>query len=51
MSDKKNKYSTCKVVKTTKKGNKIIVGYLSKRDEENGLDIRLDMQGYEIIAL
>ena len=47
MSIKKNKYSTCKVI--NKKGN--IIGYLSTRDEENGLDIRLDSQGYTIIAL
>ena len=47
MSIKKNKYSTCKVI--NKKGN--VVGYLSNRDEENGLDISLDSQGYTIIAL
>ena len=47
MSIKKNKYSTCKVI--NKKGN--IIGYLSSRDEERGVDIRLDIQGYTIIAL
>ena len=47
MSIKKSKYSTCKVL--NKKGT--IVGYLSTRDEENGLDARLDMQGYTIVAL
>lgn len=47
MSKIKSKYSTCKVV--NKKG--YIIGYLSKRDEENGLDVQLDMQGYTIIAL
>ena len=47
MSIKKNKFSTCKVL--NKKGN--IVGYLSTRDEENGLDVSLDLQGYTIIAL
>ena len=47
MSIKKNKYSTCKVI--NKKGT--IVGYLSTRDEENGLDARLDLQGYKIVAL
>ena len=51
MSTKKTKYSTCKVIKTTKKGREMVVGYLSQRDEDNGLDIRLDMQGYTIIAL
>ena len=47
MSIKKNKFSTCKVL--NKKGQ--IIGYLSTRDEENGLDARLDMQGYTIVAL
>ena len=47
MSNKKNKYSVSKVI--NKKGN--IVGYLSTRDEENGLDIRLDMNGYTIVVL
>lgn len=46
MSIKKNKYSVCKVMKGDK-----IVGYLSSKDEENGLDIQLDMQGFTIIAL
>ena len=47
MSERKNKFSVAKVL--NKKGT--IVGYLSTRDEENGLDIRLDSQGYTIIAL
>lgn len=47
MSERKNKYSVAKVL--SKKGN--IIGYLSTRDEENGLDIRLDSQGYTIVAL
>ena len=47
MSIKKNKFSTCKVL--NKKG--VIIGYLSNRDEENGLDISLDSQGYTIITL
>lgn len=47
MAIKKNKYSVCKVL--SKKGT--IIGYLSTRDEENGLDIRLDTQGYTIVAL
>ena len=47
MSIKKNKFSTCKVL--NKKGN--VVGYLSTRDEENGLDQRLDLNGYTIVAL
>ena len=47
MANKKSKYSVAAVI--NKKGN--IVGYLSTRDEENGLDARLDMQGYTIVAL
>ena len=47
MSIRKNKYSVSKVL--NQKGT--IVGYLSTRDEENGLDIRLDIQGYTIVAL
>lgn len=47
MSIKKNKYSTCKVLNE----NGTVVGYLSSRDEEREVDIRLDMQGYTIVAL
>ena len=47
MSERKNKYSVAKVL--NKKGT--IIGYLSTRDEENGVDIRLDSQGYKIVAL
>lgn len=47
MSIRKNKYSVCKVINK----NGIIVGYLSTRDEENGLDARLDLQGFTIVAL
>ena len=47
MSIRKNKYSVCKVL--NKNGN--IVGYLSTRDEENGLDSMLDLKGYKIVAL
>ena len=47
MAIKKNKYSVSKVL--NQKGT--IVGYLSSRDEENGADIRLDSQGYKIVAL
>lgn len=28
-----------------------IVGYLNEQDIENGMDIKLDMQGFEIIAI
>ena len=47
MSERKNKYSVSKVL--NKKGT--IIGYLSARDEENGLDISLNMNGYTIIPL
>lgn len=47
MSKTKNKYSIAKVL--NKKGK--VIGYLSSRDKEHGLDIKLDMQGYKIIAL
>lgn len=47
MSTQKNKCSVAKV--TNEKG--YTVGYLSNRDEENGKDIQLDMQGYTVTAL
>ena len=47
MSIKKNKYSVSKVINK----NGIIIGYLSSRDEENGLDGILDLQGFTIEAL
>ena len=47
MSIKKSKYSVAMVL--NKKDR--IIGYLSNRDIENGLDIQLDMQGYTILAL
>lgn len=48
MSKTKTKYSTVKVVdrKTGK-----IKGYLSRRDEERGIDAQWDRRGYDIIAL
>lgn len=45
MAYTKNASSTVKAVK----GNEVI--YLSQADEARGLDAKLDMQGYEIIAL
>lgn len=45
MSTQKNKYS----VTIATKGNKKL--YLSKRDEESGKDIELDLKGYEIKSL
>ena len=47
MSKTKNKYSLY-IVKNSKGW---IVGYLSNKDIEQGLDTTLDLQGYEIIAL
>ena len=47
MSIKKNNYSVAKVI--NKKGN--VVGYLSSRDEERGLDIAYDLKGYTVEAL
>ena len=47
MSGQKNKYSLYKV----KNSKGYIIGYLSNRDIEQGLDIELDLQGYTIIAL
>ena len=46
MSITKNKNSTCVVYRGKK-----VVGYLSRRDEERGLDSQLDKMGYSIVAL
>ena len=46
MAIKKSKYSVAAVFK-----NGTIVGYLSARDEKNGLDIELDLKGYTIMPL
>ena len=48
MSIKKNKHSVAVVL--DEKG-KVVVGYLSARDEFLGLDVELDMLGYKIVAL
>lgn len=47
MSTKQTKYSTCKVLDS--KGH--IHCFLSAKDEEQGVDIQLDIQGYKVIAL
>lgn len=47
MAIKKNKHSVAVVLDENGK----VVGYLSPRDEEVGLDIQLNMQGYTIVAL
>ena len=41
----KNKYS----IAVATKGNKVL--YLSSRDEEQGVDINLDMQGWDIVSI
>lgn len=55
MSNTKNKNSVAVVKrKITRKNGEVIYkvkGYLSRRDEEQGLDIALDKQGYIIEAL
>lgn len=56
MSRTKNKYSVARVTFTKihpKTGTKrtIVAGYLSQRDEEQGLDIQLDLKGFTIEAL
>jgi len=45
MTNTQTKYSTVKATK----GDYVL--FLSELDEQNGLDIKLDMQGYEIEAL
>ena len=45
MTKNRNKSSVVKAVK----GETVI--YLSSRDEINGVDIRLDLQGYKIEAI
>jgi len=45
MTKNKNKSSVSKAIK----GETII--YLSLRDETNGIDIKLDLQGYKIEAI
>ena len=47
MNKTKTKNTTC-VVKD-KKGK--VVGYLTEKHEEQGLDIQLDMQGFTIEAI
>ena len=41
----KNKYS----VAVATKGNNVL--YLSQRDEEQGIDIQLDAQGWDIVSI
>ena len=51
MTNKKNKSSVSKAIKKDSKGRVIDVLYLSNKDEEMGLDIKLNMVGYEITVL
>lgn len=46
MQAKRNRWSTVKVLK-----NGRVVGYLTHKGEENGLDIYYNNLGYEIVAL
>lgn len=50
MTTTKNKYSVSKATKKLNNG-KIHVIYLSSRDEEQGKDISLDMNGWTVEAL
>lgn len=43
----KTKNTVAKVI--NKKGK--VVGYLTEKHEEQGLDIQLNLQGYEIVAI
>ena len=45
MTIKKNNSSVSKATK----GNEVL--YLSSRDEEKGLDVQLDLQGYKVESL
>ena len=45
------KIRTNKSVAVVKNDKGVIVGYLTAKDEEQGKDIKLDMQGYTIEAI
>ena len=47
-SKTQNKHSVCAVRNPKTKRN---VMYLSQRDIDNGLDIQLDLLGYEVVVL
>jgi hypothetical protein len=52
MSKTKNKHSVTAVYKkSTRTGKLMLVGYLSNKDEENGVDIKMDLAGYILVAL
>lgn len=55
MNKRKNKSSVAIVYEEYMNENgdkkKKIIGYLNRRDEEQGLDIILDSKGYKIVAL
>lgn len=52
-SSKRTKYSVSVAEKKIKIGNRLITKrvFLSRRDEEQGKDIRYDMKGYKVKAL
>lgn len=55
MNKYKTKNTTCIVYKEVKnrKGEVVlkVVGYLTEKHEEKGMDIQLDMQGYKVVAI
>jgi hypothetical protein len=53
MTIKQNKHSTVKATKQVTVNGKVktLTRYLSQRDEEKGLDISMDLQGWSIVAL
>lgn len=46
-----NVYKTKNAVAVVKNKEGKVVGYLTEKHEEQGLDIKLDMQGYTVEAL
>lgn len=48
---KMNVYKTKNAVAVVKNAKGKVVGYLTEKHEEQGLDIQLDMQGYTVEAL
>lgn len=46
-----NVYKTKNAVAVVKNAEGKVVGYLTEKHEEQGLDIQLDMQGYKVESL
>lgn len=51
MTKRKNNSSVTVAILKNEEGKMINKLYLSNRDEEKGIDIKLDLQGYKLIAL